>query len=392
MIELTNLRATHVSYVTKGANKKKFFLMKSDNVTPVFQRDFRIIKGDDEKQIVYGVVYEPDEVDTQGEFANADEIEKAAHQFLSDSRNVDLQHNFVPGAGTVVESYVAPVDFEIEGQNIKKGAWVMATIADDEVWESIKKGEITGYSMAGTATKTTVAKNEAPDDETKGLFNVLKDFFTGKVEKAASKASFANRMAVHDAMDDMWKVNDTLQSCMRDILDDDTVKDKKTAMENAIDEYSAYMKKRVSNIDDGKVKKSDSDFFSKSGRSLSAANRKRLKDAHTALTELLELTNKEKEGDEVKKEDVQAIVKAAINEALKPLNEALARFEKQEDTKHPATEEGDITAVIKAAVEEAIKPVSERISTIEKARGMSAQQQEQPQQTVQKSIFAGLPF
>ena len=305
---------------------------------------------------------------------------------------MDLQHNFLPGSGTVVESYVAPVDFEIEGEKIKKGAWVLATLATDEVWEKIKKEEITGYSMAGTATKTKISKSEAPDDEVKGFFNVLKDFFTGKFEKAAGKASFANRMAVHDAMDDMWKVNDTLQSCMRDILDDDGIKDKKTAMETAIDEYSAYMKKRVSNIDDGKVKKSDTDFFfAKSGRALSAANMKRLKSAHAALTELLELTNNDKEGDEtMNKAEVQAIVKAALDEALKPLNDALARFEKQDET--PPAEDSSTLDVIKAAIEEAIKPVSERIATIEKSRGMSAQQQEQPQQKVEKSIFSGLPF
>lgn len=50
----------------------------------------------------------------------------------------------------MVESYVAPEDFEMNGETIKKGSWVLVTKAS-EVWEQIKKDEITGYSMAGTA-------------------------------------------------------------------------------------------------------------------------------------------------------------------------------------------------------------------------------------------------
>ncbi len=50
----------------------------------------------------------------------------------------------------MVESYVAPEDFEMNGETLKKGSWVLVTKAS-EVWEQIKKDEITGYSMAGTA-------------------------------------------------------------------------------------------------------------------------------------------------------------------------------------------------------------------------------------------------
>jgi len=51
----------------------------------------------------------------------------------------------------VVEFYVAPADFEVKGETIKKGSWVLVTKASDEVWEQIKKGDITSYSIAGTA-------------------------------------------------------------------------------------------------------------------------------------------------------------------------------------------------------------------------------------------------
>lgn len=187
MTELKNLKITHVSYVRKGANKKQFFLMKSDEDTN-FEKDVKLFinKSDEEQKLIYGIVYEPDEIDTHGEFAKANEIEKAAHDFLADNRNIDLQHNFKSDYGTVVESYVAPVDFKIANDVVKKGAWVLVTKANDDIWEAVKKGEITGYSMAGQANKTIIDDNNIKktfsisnnDDDVRGFFNVIKDFFS----------------------------------------------------------------------------------------------------------------------------------------------------------------------------------------------------------------------
>lgn len=77
---------------------------------------------------------------------------------MKDAREIDKQDDFQGGVGEVVESYVAPADFEMNGETIKKGSWVLVTKASEEVWEQIKKGEITGYSMAGTAE--TIEKQE----------------------------------------------------------------------------------------------------------------------------------------------------------------------------------------------------------------------------------------
>lgn len=181
--ELLNAKITHVSYVDKAANQKQFFFMKSEK-QPDFQKEVKVIvKEADEQKLVYGIVYEPDTVDAHGDFMTAAEIEKAAHGFLKDAREIDKQHDFQGGVGEVVESYVAPVDFEMNGETIKKGSWVLVTKASEEVWEQIKKGEITGYSMAGTA-ETIEKQEEKPVSQVKtdekGLFNLLKNFFTGK--------------------------------------------------------------------------------------------------------------------------------------------------------------------------------------------------------------------
>lgn len=158
--QLVNANITHVSYVDKGANQKQFFFTKSaDQSEPTFQKEVKVFINKEEaaQQLVYGLVYEPDVEDSHGDFMTADEIEKAAHGFMKDARNIDKQQDFEAGVGEVVESYIAPADFTLGEQEITKGSWIMVTKASDEIWEEIQKGNITGYSMAGKAE--TIEKN-----------------------------------------------------------------------------------------------------------------------------------------------------------------------------------------------------------------------------------------
>lgn len=135
--ELVNAKITHVSYVDKAANQKQFFFMKSEK-QPDFHKEVKVLaKEKGEQKLVCGIVYEPDTVDTHGDFMTAAEIEKAAHGFLKDAREIDKQHDFQGGVGEVVESYVAPADFEMNGEIIKKGSWVLVTKAAEEIWEEI---------------------------------------------------------------------------------------------------------------------------------------------------------------------------------------------------------------------------------------------------------------
>lgn len=158
MRKLENVKVTHVSYVDKAANKKQFFLTKSAS-EPTFETTVKLLtKSDDPQKLVYGVVYEPDVEDIHGDFMDAETIEKAAHGFMADYQQIDKQHDFTTNAGKVVESYVAPVDMTIGETIITKGTWVLVTKATDEMWESIQKGDFTGYSLAGTAEVEEVKK------------------------------------------------------------------------------------------------------------------------------------------------------------------------------------------------------------------------------------------
>ena len=117
-----------------------------------------ISKADTLKRgLVYGLVYEPLVKDSHEDFATAEEIEAAAHNYLpSAMQNVehDSEQTLTKADSTVVESYIAPCDFNLGESLVTKGSWILVTkIHTEELLEKVRSGEITGYSMEGTAFK-----------------------------------------------------------------------------------------------------------------------------------------------------------------------------------------------------------------------------------------------
>lgn len=121
-----------------------------------------ILKADDEKRLVYGVVLEPNTVDGQGEWERPETIERVAHRFLASfNRTTELgvQHLIFGENGLeLAESFIAPQDLDFDGELdtddvIRKGSWVMVVkVTDDALWRSVKEGGITGFSIGGVAT------------------------------------------------------------------------------------------------------------------------------------------------------------------------------------------------------------------------------------------------
>lgn len=113
---------------------------------------YALNKADKDEQIVMGVVYEPDETDSQGDTANEKEIRKAAYQFMEEVQKFKVMHKGNKVKVKVLESYVSPADFTIEEQSIKKGSWLLTVrVLDKKIWKAIKDGKLTGFSMAGYA-------------------------------------------------------------------------------------------------------------------------------------------------------------------------------------------------------------------------------------------------
>jgi len=111
------------------------------------------IKADSDKQILYACVYEPGVEDSQGDEANAEEIEKAAHQFLSEVQTIKVMHKGKARKDVqILESYVAPSDCVIGEESITKGSWILVLkINSAKLWKKCKNGSYTGVSMGGQA-------------------------------------------------------------------------------------------------------------------------------------------------------------------------------------------------------------------------------------------------
>lgn len=147
---------------TKIELGKRFF----DSVLPIYEEikplfpvkwlaKAKEIDWLNKKRVVVGVVLVPDEKDLQNDVISAEEIEKAAHQFLMDHGIIGLMHeDFPSGVASVVESYVAPHDLTLNGESVSKGSWVIAVkIFDDDVLNKVYSGEYAGFSIGGVADR-----------------------------------------------------------------------------------------------------------------------------------------------------------------------------------------------------------------------------------------------
>ena len=199
--EITDAKIQFVSLVDKAANLRTFLLKKADDGKASFTTYGRILKADADNHYVTGIVYEPMAEDSHGNYMTEEEITKAAYYFAKNGDKVDLQHSFEPLEGaTVVENWIAKADFDIDGQTVKKGTWLMTVeVTDASVWGSIEKGDITGFSMGGIGNYSeedveldSVTKQDS--SEKKGLLKQLAQALgLNVVEKGAMSELYEER-------------------------------------------------------------------------------------------------------------------------------------------------------------------------------------------------------
>lgn len=161
---LKNLDVQWISLVRNPANGLPL-LLKDANAKP-----FRVLKTDEARRMVYGIVYAPDVVDSQGDFADRFEIERAAHAFLKANRSaqVDANHEFeaLPSA-YVAESWIVRAA-DPEFADWLPNAWAVGVkIEDEALWNAVKAGEYSGLSLAGNAEREP-ADEPPPPSPTRG--------------------------------------------------------------------------------------------------------------------------------------------------------------------------------------------------------------------------------
>lgn len=98
------------------------------------------------KQIVYGVVYSPDRLDSHGEFMPREDVELMAHRFLqlNLAASIDTNHDRIPNGAFPVESFIARAG----DPDFAEGEWGLAVhVPDPALWARVEKGELNGFSF-----------------------------------------------------------------------------------------------------------------------------------------------------------------------------------------------------------------------------------------------------
>ncbi|MCH5455276.1 XkdF-like putative serine protease domain-containing protein [Bacillus toyonensis] len=395
--ELKNANISYVSLVTKGANGRQFAIMKSESAKQQnITKQVPILKTEEEKQLVTGVVYEPDVEDSHGDKMTAEEIEKAAYTFMENYQHIDKQHDEIAGKGTVVENWIAKSDMTVGEQEVQAGTWLMTVRVDDaDTWEEIKKGEVTGFSMGGFGERVEIAKTDDFTNEDKGIIRKMLDFVKGETHKIA-KGEVKDRFIDEKQKRDLRAVFNLFEDVFYwEIWESNPDIDRMAA---ALDD----MKDILSSIKGGyTISKSEDSIqaesivlesIKKAGKVLSQKNHAKLDEALALISEIKEAASPQEE-DEMKVEEIAEIVKQAVE----PLASKLDKIEKQvngeevEPTPEEQTEEEKAAAVIQKALE----PITKRLENIENAasirKGLDPDEEVTPgQQTIKKSKWAGI--
>lgn len=216
--EITDAKISFISLVDKAANKKRFIVVKAENGKANFTTQGKIIKKDSKSHFVTGVVYEPCVEDAHGNYMTEDEITKAAYWFAKNGNQVDLQHSYETLNGAkVVESWIAKADFEIDGETVRKGTWLMTVEIEDEgVWKAVEKGEITGFSMGGIGnyseedTKLEDIKKE--EGERRGLLKQLASVLGFNIVEKGKLTELYNKRSTGARL---WDAYSSFESVLR---------------------------------------------------------------------------------------------------------------------------------------------------------------------------------
>lgn len=131
---------------------------------------FSITKANDDKHLAFGWASVSlnegggELVDLVGDVIEPEELERAAYDFVLQSRDGGEMHER-GGVATLVESVVFTEE-KMAVMGIPKGAlpvgwWIGFLVTDNEVWEKVKAGEYPMFSIEGTAERIEAEEGES---------------------------------------------------------------------------------------------------------------------------------------------------------------------------------------------------------------------------------------
>jgi hypothetical protein len=115
---------------------------------------YALVAKVDEERYVKGVVLVPETVDSQGDIYGAEEVRAAAHYFMEYSEALGKEHLLGLGKSKIriLENYLLDASCSIGNREIPEGTWILAArVLDDNLWQDIKRGAFTGWSIEGSA-------------------------------------------------------------------------------------------------------------------------------------------------------------------------------------------------------------------------------------------------
>lgn len=329
---ITGFTVNFISLVDQPANGKEIILKSVDAKQPEgadrFRREFAITKSDSDKQIVYGLVAVPGETDTQGDVYTAQAVEKAMEEFMFygwNNRNIDREHDYEARDAFVRESWIVK---ENDSFFSEIGAWAVGIkVNNADLWAVIKSGEVGGLSLAGWAY-------EFSDTDDSGIAG-----FVGELSAEMAKA----------------------------------------------------------------------DEIMKSGKTLSAKTKEKLKSALDSIKDLLDGSiEKAETEEEMKPEEMKELLKAVLAEEMGPITARLDAIEKSQSNPAGKTPEGnqagegtqiektaeekakeEMTALVKSAISDALAPLDDRLKTLEKTGVTRGNSEPGLPDGIEKSAFYG---
>ena len=129
------------------------------------RHEFAVVKSSDDKRLVFGWASVSARVggetitDWQDDIIEISELEEAAYDYVAEFGTAGEMHER-GGVGKVVESIVFTKEkaaaLGIPAGYMPEGWWIGFRITDDAVWEKIKNGTYTMFSIEGYASRVEV--------------------------------------------------------------------------------------------------------------------------------------------------------------------------------------------------------------------------------------------
>lgn len=364
--ELKNVEISYVSLVTKGANGRPFAIMKGMNMNSSnVLKNVPILKREDEKQLVTGVVYEPNIEDAHGDIMTAEEIERAAYNFLEKYRYIDKNHDELAGKGTVVESWISKNNTVVGKQNIKKGTWLMTVRVDDsETWKEIKEGKITGFSMGGVGERMEMPQMDEFTQDEKGVIRKMFNFFKSHYDEEQTQ-EMDNQSLNRKQNSKMQKVFNLFEDVFY----------------VGIWEGNVDIKQMVSTLDEMKdilntMKGGDTDFspeditinsINEVGKILYKKNDKKFDEMISLMNQIKE--NKLQKNADQNSDEIADMVKREMGPFLERLQELEEQLNKELESTHDTNELENDRESKKTSefIQKVIDPISKRLEVIERS-------------------------